>query len=298
MKSIVGICVCLFVPHLLSAENEVPTKEFFDGLEAQFIREYYECTDDERKVDLNIVFIWKKKVEKWQQSINYHEILQKYVQAHDSLQTKVRPCYVYQWIQDLRRKKLEAQRQRYRDSLQRAYARAESLRVARELEQCTSSKYDFSSIPFGVSKETFINLFKRQFEDTLIRSGNMLIAPRFGWGGKPYTLAFRFGSNNRLFQYDIEGRPLSSHYIDNTVRPDATHLAEIMQARLGKPGHRHTIGLYEIVQGRLAPYARWYSEHFLVSVGIATYKYRYYAKAIVRADTYAAKRRHSSNGSK
>lgn len=271
--------------------SEYPEHDsFFMARIARLRAEYRYCTGDTTEPEIAQLIDWKTKMDDWTATAEYDSASRRFFET-TGLRRNVPPCEVYVWAQH-RRQRLTAERQR-NDSIltKRRRAVAESTRIARQLDRHPTSPCDFEDIPFGVSRIIFARYFPKKYPNKLVGERGRLTAGGIEWYGYPCSMAFYFGALGALFQYEIQSKSYPGKSLDTRVRPLADEFAEYFEERLGKPDHVYRIGYFDIIQGRLSPYKVWSTESFKVIVGLGTYKYRYYAKAVVIHKELAAQER-------
>jgi hypothetical protein len=112
--------------------------------------------------------------------------------------------------------------------------------------------------------------------------GNYIECSGIDIGPIVYTAALFFDTDGKYCKYELEGHNLPLDSLDSRVRPEAENLTKYFTKLSGSsPQHINRVGRFEITQGRLAIAALWITDTKKVYTGYSTYKYLYYAKAIV-----------------
>ena len=118
-----------------------------------------------------------------------------------------------------------------------------------------------------------------------VDEGNYLRCDSVKLGKMRVNAAFYLDNDGNYRGYELESGTGSLDSLDRWIRPLADSMAGWFEHRLGRaPEHIYRIGRFDIVQGNLAIYKLWNLPEASVYVGLATYKYRYYAKAIVSSN--------------
>jgi len=253
---------------------------FFNSRRAKLYAEYSSCWGDTAAIPLDSLVEWKIGLDEWISSATYDSAYKAYVKATGIMDSVV-PCELYNWIRHQ-----HAGAARDRDDLVRLVERHnkavdDSLTLARDLARHPSSPADFAGIPFGVTRKTFLIVFRKKFDARIMDDIASVRVEDFPWNGSLLTLAFRFDDRTRLYRYEIESSGFPPDSLDSHARILLAGLADEMASRLGEPDRSCRIGMYDIVQGRLSPYRCWSRGPYTVYSGLGVYKYRYYAKVIV-----------------
>jgi len=259
--------------------DETKEKSFFDALETNYRTEYVECTGDSLMVDINYVLLWKKQLNEWTKSREYRDALADYKKSVGTTEI-ISPCKLRAWKN---RHKSE------QDAHEKGFVNAslennDSSEALDALKSHPASKFDFDGIPFGVSKNTFIHLFKKKFHEEIIDKGDLLGVESLPWEARTFLTAFYFGKKDMFYKYEIESAPLPADSLNKSVRPAAQHMGALFEQKLGDAQHEYRIGFFDIKSKELSLLKKWESPAHTAYIGLSVYKFRYYAKAII-ADT-------------
>jgi hypothetical protein len=272
----ITILVALSFP--ACATDEVRQSAFFDSIEARYRQEYTACTGDMSFISQKTLLDWKNEMNRIAKSKEYISLLREYRQVDTG--GSVLPCKVLAWNE----KRREAQ-SRHEDTLSRELlAREEFENAENEAAGLVKSAFDVPGLPFGISKKSFLLIFKKKYAVPFNDQGNYIYVNDFAWGDRTFLTAFYFDKKSGVFcRYEIESPPVAADRVNSAVRPDAEYLSHELAVRFGEPTRRFSIGFFDIKSGVLSPYKMWGSERFDVYVGLSMSKYRYYAKAVVAA---------------
>jgi hypothetical protein len=256
--------------------DEEPQSAFFADQETALRQEYLECTGDPQPVELKFIIDWKRRMDAWKETKECAELTRDYKKAFGPT-ASILPCKLLQWNE--RRKQTQ-------DSVERALMAHilvdnESRDAAEELQALPSSPFDFSGIPFGISKASLEYLFTMKFNTSLKEKDAFLYAENVQWNGTPFLTAFFFDDDNRLYKYEAQSDALPADSLNRSVRPAAHCLARALEQSLGPPVHRYGIGFYEIKSRELAVEEKWETAGYQAIVGLSVLNYQYYAKAVV-----------------
>lgn len=116
----------------------------------------------------------------------------------------------------------------------------------------------------------------------LIDEKDYLYCKQARFGNIDVKVAFFLNKEGNYCKYELESKTGSLDSLDQFIRPLADSLASEFERLTGiKASHSYRIGRFDITQGKLAIYKLWNLEGISSYVGLATHKYRYYAKAII-----------------
>jgi hypothetical protein len=273
-----SICIA----QLAYAIDESGVDTFYLNRVAEMKRTFIECTGDTNAPEGAKLLGWKNSLNDWMTSPQYKESFQRYKKETGVTDDSIPPCVIFKW--ELVRKGGMV-KEHAEDSVALVRRRKivdDSLFMVDQLKHHPASRLDFDKIPFGVSKRGFLLLFGRSHSEPVRDDYDRLVVDNIVLRGIPYDLGFYFGSNDSLQWYEIETPSFHADSLDCSVRPLADSIAAIIEEKLGPAEHIFRIGFFDIVQNRLSLYKTWMNEHHEVYVGLATYKYRYYARAVIR----------------
>lgn len=264
-----------------SATSDTLGLGFFSGLTDSLITEYHHCTKDTSR-SMRDILIWKKKIDAFSSSTDYPEILKSFLKETGLNPQDISPCDILQWKIEHDRRVEEIEKTLADQEIKNARERAESLFVENELKNVTSSKFDIFGIPFGITKKCFTLLTAKKELSALDDQGNYLILDSLRLGKKTFKAAFFLDTDGKYCRYELESSPLPLDSLDGAVRKEVEYLSTYLETIAGKaPDHLYRVGRFEIVQGRLALHSLWTLDNIKIYTGFSSFKYRYYAKAIV-----------------
>jgi hypothetical protein len=272
--------ILLTIPLSSRAVDETGKDVFYQKRIDQVRKEYRDCTGDTSLIDSPTVIQWKTRLDEWLVTPQFDSVSKQYARV-TGITGDITPCELYVWVQN---RKDAAQREFEADSMalsQRKKIIEDSLFLHEQLQTHLKGKADFYKIPFGITKRAFMLLYFNQFTDMVLDDYDRLVVKGFLIDSLRYDAAFYFGQYDSLLWYQLETPMFHSDSLDLSVRPLAENLANWVEKKLGPPDHLYRIGFFDIVQDRLCPYKTWSTSTYDVYVGLATYKYRYYAKVVV-----------------
>jgi hypothetical protein len=271
------IILLLFVCQAL-ATDEAKQAAFFDSVEVRYRQEYKACTGDMKFIDRRELLAWKNTMNTLAVSKDFQALLKEYRKVNSS--ENFLPCKVLAWNEA--RRKMQAA---HEDTLARELlVREEYENAEKEAKILPQSKYSTFGLPFGLSKKSFLLIFKNTFQYTINDMGNYLYVSDMKWGDRTFLTAFYFDKKtDKFYKYEIEGPSVPADGLNRVVRTDAEFIAHDLTRRFGEPARRYSIGFFDIKSGVLSPFQTWDAPGFNVYVGLSMSKYRYYAKAVVMA---------------
>ena len=261
---------------LCSATDETRETSFFDTLQTSYRKAYVECTGDSFMVDINYVLMWKNKLDEWTKSREYSDVLADYKKSVDSRGT-ISPCKLRAW------KNLHKSEQDGREHgiVNTVLENNDSIEALEAITSHPASKFDFADIPFGVSKNTFIYLFKKKFPGEIIDKGDLLCVENLSWGARAFLTAFYFNKKDFFCKYEIESEGLPADSLNKSVRPAAEYLGAMFERKLGSAQRENRVGFFDIKSNELSLLKKWESAVQTAYIGLSVNKFKYYAKAII-----------------
>lgn len=264
-----------------SSAPEDSITNFFRLIESDIRKDYRYCTGDSSEPSLEKVITWKKEIDTIVGSSDFKSITAQFYKETGTMPGTVYPCDIISW-----KKKHDLQKQeisRFLDLQERLNAeiRAESVYVSQEVSKVKSSSADFRGIPFGIPKRC-LNIMAAKTGMKLIDEKDYLYCKQARFGNIDVKVAFFLNKEGNYCKYELESKTGSLDSLDQFIRPLADSLASEFERITGiKASHSYRIGRFDITQGKLAIYKLWNLEGISSYVGLATHKYRYYAKAII-----------------
>ena len=282
--SILVIISFLSIPALAkSSLEEDSTAAFFKDLESTLREDYLHCTGDSIRKPLDTLVAWKRQVDSLAKSGDYSQLARQFYRETGIIPGSVLPCDILAWKKDHNFQKQEMARILEEQKKREAQDRDDSIFVVQELLKAVSDPCDFKGIPFGVPKRC-LRLMGIKSGMKLIDEGDHFTCNSINIGTFVTNAAFYLDKDGNYCRYELESTTGSLDSLDCCVRPRADSLAAFIEKKTGKsPMHIYRIGRFDIVQGNLAIYKMWNLQKTSVYIGLATYKYRYYAKAMVSA---------------
>jgi hypothetical protein len=256
---------------------------FFSTLQDSLVKNYRKCTkDSSEKISIPGILKWKQQIDTFTSSTEYPKIIKIFREESGLDPSSLSPCEIYNWKIEHDRRVSEYDQLLQENIKASAKQKTDSLNVLRDLEDKIKSPFDINGIPFGITKKSLLLLALKK---TMIYSkdyGNYVEYSGINIGPMVYTAALFFDVDGKYCRYELEGRNLPLDSLDSRVRPETENLTNYFTKVSGSPPqHIYRVGRFEINQGRLAIAALWITDDKKVYTGYSTYKYLYYAKAIV-----------------
>lgn len=262
---------------LCFATDETRNKFFFDTLESSVRKAYVECTGDSFRSDINYIILWKNHLDEWTKSRDYQEAVIDYKKSVDSGKA-ITPCMLRAW---------KSRHKSVQDDLEHGSVDAvleisDSCESAAEFQKHPASPFDFAGIPFGISKDAFVYVFKKKFAGEIIDKGNILCVENMPFGGaRTFLTAFYFGKKDMLCKYEIESGGMPADSLNKSVRPSAGYLGAALEQKLGPAKREYRVGFFDIKSRELSLVKKWESPGHSAYVGLSVDKFKYYAKAVI-----------------
>ena len=258
-------------------------EQFFSTLQDSLVKNYRKCTkDSSEKISINVILKWKQQIDTFTSSPKYPEIIKLFKEESRLDPSGFSPCEIYNWKieRDRRISEDEQVLQTAKNALVKQ--KTDSLDVLRDLEGKIKSPFDLNGIPFGITKKSLLILTLKKAMICSKDHGNYVEYSGIHIGPMVYTAALFFDTDGKYCRYELEGGNFPLDSLDTRVRPETENLTKYFTKISGSsPQHINRVGRFEINQGRLAITALWITDDKKVYTGYSTYKYLYYAKAIV-----------------
>ncbi len=254
----------------------IPDTSYTDNLRKRFTGEYRYCHVDsvDSAISFDSVLAWKKKINNWALSEEYPEYVQRYLNAHPQQSAdEVLSCEVYRWA---RRK----EQQHYRDSVQRARYRRDSLQIAQARTKVTPSRYDFGRIPFGLTRKVVQLIFSHERNDTLQVNFSELIKDTVVAGAE-CTIKFFFNRKDFLYSYSFQSNAWPADSLDTRVRDIAHKWTKLFSKRFNASPGIHRIGFIDIGTDSTAVYRTWGDSCHQAAIGFIQRSHRFAVTATV-----------------
>lgn len=269
----------LILPGIYASEN-AEQDSFFLTREKELIEQYRLCTGDTATTAVDSLLRWKNSINLRTEMPEYKEILREFIQTTGIIKD-ILPCQVLNWHL-ARLHYLKS----HEDSLQhlllmKSDYTVDSFRVSNELKQNPASKFDFSNMPFGLSKKVFGHLLHQKFAYPVVDIKRYLLIEHFPLADNPFLVKFYFNRYTRYYQYDIESYRFSGDSLNTVVRMQAALLKDYLAQRIGPPDRVYRIGYFDIKSGIITPYAKWERDDFTVIIGLSIQNNRYFTRATV-----------------
>jgi hypothetical protein len=262
----------------ICASNDSLLTFFYDSLKNVYLKEYQKCTGDSSNVSFKDLINWKKQINIFVQTHSYKEMLSLYI-SQKNYDEPILPCKVIKWAQE--RKKEQNKNEKL---LIHQLIKEEELNYAKkEADSLSKSLFDFDSIPFGISKKSFLVLAENKYNLKPVDMDYYIYFNALPLGGRNFLIAFYFDKKNyKLYKYEIESVPLEPSQFNRAVRADADYIANEFEKRFGPPLRRESVGFFDIKSNILTPYKIWKADGFdAVIVGFSLHEHKYYSKALV-----------------
>jgi hypothetical protein len=279
----------MFFLLLWSIQNSVnagaeDVKPFFDTLESTLRQQYTYCTGDSSYKSRAEILVWKKKIEMFAESDSFGQISKTFFSETGLSPSDVYICELINWYESRTDGTNDYIKLIANDIKKREQRKADSLLIANIYKETEISPFDFAGIPFGVSKKWFQMIMEWKFPKKYVDQGECIQYKGLMVDDMTLNAAFHFDKegNYRMYELECEEGPLDS--LNTKVRNDVAVLGSIIEGSCGMaPDHIYRIGRFDITQGHLTVERLWNTKQISAFVGIATYHYKYYGKAVVVA---------------
>jgi hypothetical protein len=285
--------MCKFIPVvfllLLCIQNSVKAgaedvKPFFDTLESTLHQQYLFCTGDSSYKSRAEILVWKKKIEMFAESDSFAQISKTFFSETGLSPSDVYICELINWYESRTYGDKDYIKLIADDIRKREQRKADSQLISNIHKEAEISPFDFAGIPFGISKKWFQMIMEWKFSKKYTDQGKWLQYNGLMIDKVSVNAAFHFDKegNYRMYELECEEGPLDS--LNTKVRNDVAVLGSIIEGSCGMaPDHIYRIGRFDITQGHLTVERLWNTKQISAFVGIATYHYKYYGKAVVVA---------------
>ncbi|NLD98374.1 MAG: hypothetical protein GX640_00740 [Fibrobacter sp.] len=266
---------------IVFAYNEDSSRVFYSNVELSIQQDYWLCTGDSIRLSRADLIKWKTGIDSITDSENFKMLVRSFSEETGLNPSDARPCEIIAWKKNRDKQKQEHDLIYKESERIHSQKKADSLFIIEELNGKVSRPFDFHEIPFGVSKRC-VQLLGELKKIPFTETDDYLQIDSVYIDGQKLRAAFFFDQNQKYCRYELESLsgPLDS--LDWWIRPRADSIRTYFQKRIGSaPDHSYRTGRFDIVQGRLAITDLWNLKDASVYVGLATYKYRYYGKAVV-----------------
>jgi hypothetical protein len=278
---IVIIVSCLTIA--VRATTDTTAGHFFKSLEDSLRWDYRVCTGDTTTLTVKNLTAWSNLADSIISSKGYGALVKEYVEMTRRNVADIRPCEVAAWKINRDRDFQDIDALILENKQKRQTAEAESILVAKGIAKVKKRPGDFLGIPFKITKHEFQWCCTHPVFGVIHDEGAYIRIDSISIDNVVYTGAFYFDSTGKFSAYEIESYPKSSDSLDLAVRKAADILCTFFAHSLkSPPDHTLRVGFFDIVQGRLSILYSWTSKHTPVYIGLATFKYLYYAKAVVK----------------
>ena len=265
-----------------SAPDEV--NKFFDTLEYKLREDYRICSGDSSTRTISQLLIWKRRIDAFTESDSFKTIAQAFYKETGLSAFEVNPCKILLWKNNNQKEMIRVDQLFSDDLVARQKKIQDSLHIATVLQNASISTLDFAGIPFGITKNSFIRFVNFKLNAPFKDEESIIQFKQVSIEGIIVNAAFHFDKNGyyRMYEFESEGGPLDS--LDSKVRLESEELAAFIEFKSGSPpSHIFRIGRFDITQGRLAIERSWNLQSVSAFAGLATFRYHYYAKAVVIA---------------
>jgi hypothetical protein len=262
------------------------TGPFFDTLELSLRHQYVYCTGDSSYRNRSEILVWKRKLDIFSESDSFKTIIKKFFTETGLSPSGVHICDIVKWYQSHSDGNRETVRLLENDLKKREKRKVDSLLVDSICAHAVSSAFDFDGIPFGISRKLFKVMMEWKYPQRYEDDGKIIQCKNVEIDNITGTAAFHFDKDGvyRMYELECSGGPLDS--LNTKVRHEVASLGSMLEGKSGiAPDHIYRIGRFDITQGRLTVERLWKQFPVSAYVGIATYRYHYYGKAVVLAGT-------------
>jgi len=282
MFSLMAVLSLLFLSKELFCQSLDSRETFFDNIELSIRNEYIHCTGDSSPRPIHIILKWKNSIDSLNSLPGYAKLLKSYCEETGINPVDVRACDILEWQKRKLREKSENEKLIQEHIRRTELKKSDSAFVEKEISGISRSVFDYHDIPFGVSKKSFRYLAERSGLTNLSDRGHYIESDSVPLGNFFYKGAFHFDTSGKYFKYELESELFPLDSLDKKVRFIAEDLIADFRMKSGNPpDHIYGVGRFDIVSGRLSILAMWRTENISAYIGLATYKYKYYAKAII-----------------
>jgi hypothetical protein len=282
----IGFCVLSAM-----ASDTTKTTRIVVDIQKSFREEYCACTGDSMQGNPRVVMAWKRKQNQTVATPLYQDALKRFMKLPD-IKKPFLPCDVIAWMN----KDKERQTAQERNVTRALLARQDSIDLAAELALNPASAYDFALIPFGLYRETLIELFTMHYPRTsLLNIGSYLYAQKVPWEGRLLTVAFYFNKQDRFYKYALESTNMPADSLNTSVRPYADIFDSVFTRKIGKPGQQGTVAFFDIKDNQLSLCDEWETDRYQVYSGLSRIAYRYYAKAVISSMALDDRKQHQGD---
>jgi hypothetical protein len=261
------------------------TGPFFDTLETALRQQYVFCTGDSSDLNRSKILLWKRKLEIFAESDSFKVMAKSYFAETGLSPADVYICEIVNWFQSRSTGDDEYNQLLEDDVRRREKRRADSLLIDSVCANAEASPFDFAGVPFGISKKMFKLIMEWRYPEKYEDNGRYIQYKELVIDNISANAAFHFDNDGLYRMYELEGSggPLDS--LNTKVRNEVTLLGSILEGKSGiAPDHIYRIGRFDIIQGRLTVERLWRKATISAFVGIATFNYHYYGKAVVLAN--------------
>lgn len=282
MFSLMAVLFLLFLPKELFCGSLDSEETFFDNIELSIRNEYIQCTGDSSPQPIHTILKWKNSIDSLTSLPQYAKLFKSYCKETGINPVDVRACDILEWQKRKLREKAETENLIHEHIRRTEQKKSDSAFAEREISGISRSVFDYHDIPFGVSKKAFRYLAERSGLTSLYDRGHYIESDSVPLGNFFYKGAFHFDTSGKYSKYELESESFPLDSLDKKVRFIAEDLIADFRIKSGNtPDHLYGVGRFDIVSGRLSILAVWRTENISAYIGLATYKYRYYAKAII-----------------
>lgn len=267
------------------------TGPFFDTLEMSLRHQYVYCTGDSSYRDRPDILVWKRNLDIFVESDSFKIITKKFFTETGLSPSGIHICDIVNWYRSHSDANSESIRLFQNDIRKRDKRKVDSLLIDSICAYAAASPFDFNGIPFGISRKHFKVIMDWKYPQRYEDNGKTIQCKGVEIDNISGTAAFHFDKDGiyRMYEIECSGGPLDS--LNTKVRNEVTSLGSMLEGKSGiAPDHIYRIGRFDITQGRLTVERLWKQSPVSAFVGIATYRYHYYGKAVVLANVIKKKR--------
>jgi hypothetical protein len=252
--------------------------------EKRLRKEYFDCTGDSEVKSINELLSWRETLHEQTRTDAYKAILKDYI-ALTGIKTGIVPCAVMHW-QEKRVQKIAARE----DSLSKKLMKEndefiDTIYLQKQLADNPASQWDAQSIPFGISKKALGFYFavrygtKAEIKTNTVKADGLII------DSIPVSGMFTFDKADNLIAYQLDAPARSLDSLNSAIRPEAKKLIAWLTSKTHAPAETFRIGLFDIKNEVLTPYATWSDTGFSATAGIYSDGKMYNARMQVKKTT-------------
>jgi len=254
---------------------------FYSEKEKQYRTEYRYCTGDTSStISLREIILWRNDIHEKALTPEYKLILKEFIKS-TGVVDQATPCEVLEWHKQ-RQRYIEKEEKRLKKSIfSQGDSTVDSVHLIQEIGATQYSPFDFDSIPFGIDRKAFLDLYGRSQTLPVHGDGNFLYVKDYLIERKKYQLSFFFNKENKLYKYEFESGLYNTKSLNTHVRPAVKNLTRHFIDKIGPPQKIESPTIFDFKEKTVTPYATWRQNYYHAYTGIGKLKDTYYIKVII-----------------